>query len=76
MVMNGMLDTLRTMLVMASERSPRCSMKMKKRNQVLMEIAFCIIVHSDTFMMRFSSVHRKLTSWFSPYLAQSIRRVV
>ena len=39
MAMKGILDTLRTILVMASERSPRCSIKMKNRNQVLMETA-------------------------------------
>ena len=39
-IIKGKADTLRMMLVMASDRSPRCSTAMKKRNQVDIDTKF------------------------------------
>ena len=47
-------DTLRNTFVIANERSPRCSIAMKKRNQVLMEINACIMVQIEIFKIRLS----------------------
>ena len=75
-VMKGIADTLRIILVMASERSPRCSTAMKNKNQVDMDRKFCIIVHKDTFRMRFNIPHWMPEKWFKPYFLKSIFRQV
>lgn len=51
----GIPEILRTTLVTAKARSPRCSTKRKNKNQVEREIKFCIIVQKDT-----SSILRSL----------------
>ena len=68
MVMNGRLETLRMMFDMARGRSPRCSTKMKNRNQVDREMKFCTMVHRETFMICVSERVRKAGIRLSPYL--------
>ena len=53
-IINGMPETLRMILVMASARSPRCSTTRKNIKQVDMDGRFCIIVQKDTPNIAFS----------------------
>lgn len=48
-------ETLRTMLEMASGRSPRCSMATKKKSQAKNANPSCAMIHTETLRIRPSS---------------------
>ena len=72
-IINGIPDTFRIMFAIAKERSPKCSTNRKNINQVDKETKFWIIVHTETFSIRFSVFPWNLGSIFNADFLQSIR---
>ena len=69
-------DTLLTMLEIANERSPRCSMYRKNMNHVDRDTTCWIMVHEHTGIMVFNSDQSYLPGLSSPYFSRShLRRV-
>ena len=65
-------ETLRTRLITASGRSPRCSTAMKKKNQTLTETNDWSMVHTERFSTRRRTAKSKVNIFSSRYLCRSI----
>lgn len=76
MMMKKKDEMLRSMLVIAKGRSPKCSTAMKKRNQVDMDMKACNIVQTEVLNMCESVLHSKWKPLNRLYFLRLVRMYV